>query len=183
MPSVLWVWLLFTTLCFFPQESGPFSGEHLMGTTQPLLVSEAVGEKKAHKVVNEMKLEKRSWALHERWQTFKFSLSSTDFTKRRDRAGCSTFGGCFPFYCFVLTGMSLPAERRFDPSAVWSDHVSHIQIHLLSIYMIHLIMRAPQEDALCKADWSHTCQNSVLPPYPEVEVSFLMSYFSMTNRI
>lgn len=128
-----------------------------------------------------MKLEKRSWALLERWQTFKFSLSSTDFTKRRDGAGWSTFGGRFPFYCFVLTDTSLPAERRFDPSAVWSDHVIHIQIHLLSIYTVHLIMRASQEDALCKADWSHTCQNSVLPTCSEVEISHF--YFSMTKRI
>lgn len=64
-----------------------------------------------------MKLGKRSSSLHERWQTFKFRLSSTDVTKRRNGAGCSTFGGQFPFYCFLLTGTSLPAERRFDPSA------------------------------------------------------------------
>lgn len=30
-------------------------------------------------------------ALHERWQAFRFSLSSTDVTKRRNGAGCAAF--------------------------------------------------------------------------------------------
>lgn len=41
-------------------------------------------------------------ALREHWQAFRFSLSSTDVTKRRNGAGCSTFEDSFCVFAFCL---------------------------------------------------------------------------------
>lgn len=80
----------------------------------------------------------------------------------------------------TVSVLLLSADRRVSPRRTmlwsicsdWSDQVSHIQIHLLSIYTVHLIMRAGRRPLESRLE-SHVSGRCCLHTVVEISHFFL----------